>query len=104
MTERVLTALLEAAEMPSDEVLDDLAMKDEPELDEGEFKRGKWQPAVDDNVKIRSTPDLETDIDSREIPEGASGRVINHLVAYQIEFDDDDIGKRWVTKAMIEPK
>lgn len=105
LVESIMSKLLETiSQLPPDEVLNDLARRDHDDLDESEFKRGEWQPAVDDKIKIRATPDLETDIDHREIPEGATGRLINHLVAYHVEFDDEEIGNRWVTKAMIEPK
>lgn len=105
LVERVLVRLLEASEMPSDEVLDGLASSDQvEELDEDEFKRGEWQPGVGESIRVRSTPGAEIDIDERELPEGATGKIVNHLVAYKVEFNDDEIGARWVTKAMIEPK
>jgi hypothetical protein len=106
LVERVFTKLLESSELPPDHVLDDLAAKNLDDLDEEEFKRGDWTPALDDKVRVRSTDGVETDIDDREIPEGKTGRIINNLVAYKIQFSGDDKSDaetRWVTKAMIEP-
>lgn len=89
--------------MPTDEELDKLAAVEErEELDEGEFKRGEWSPVVDEKVRVRDTPEQEMDIDDHEIPVGSTGKILNHLVAYRIDFGDD-VGIRWVTKAMIEP-
>ena len=105
LVERVFTKLLEATtQLPPDDVLNDLASKQETqELDEDEFKRGEWQPGIDESIKIRATPETEIDIEGTEIPEGASGKIINHIVAYKISFNDEELGERWVTKAMMEP-
>lgn len=108
LIERVMSRLLETAtpddSVLNDSMLDDLAYREShAELSEDDFKRGEWNPLVDDRVKVRGTDGSETDIDDEEIKVGSKGKILNHLVAYRVQFDDDSVGTRWVTKAMIEP-
>ncbi len=97
LIERVFIKLLETSQLPPDDVLNDLASKQSmEELDEDEFKRGEWQPGIDESIKIRATPETEIDIEGAEIPEGAAGKIVNHIVAYKISFNDEELGERWV--------